>query len=234
VIRAVTFDAAGTLVAPREPVGATYARVAAAHGIAADPAAVERGFRRAMRAAPPLAFPGVAGPALAERERAWWRDVVRAALGAAAAHPRFDAAFAATFDHYAAAEAWTVFADVVPTLQALRADGLRLGVVSNFDGRLPGLLERLGLAPSFGAIVWSSAVGAAKPSREPFAEAIRRLGVAPPETLHVGDDPDADVDGARRAGLAALRVDRAGTDPDAVRSLAEVPPRLATLTRTGR
>jgi len=60
VIRAVTFDAAGTLIAPREPVGATYARIAAAHGIAADAATTAAAFRRAFAAAPPMAFPGTA------------------------------------------------------------------------------------------------------------------------------------------------------------------------------
>src|SRR5262249_49012027 len=121
VIRAVTFDFAGTLVAPREPVGRTYARVARAHGIAADEAAVERAFRNAFRTAPPLAFPDTAASERANRERAWWRDIVAVALGVPSTHPRLDATFDELYPYFAHGDAWHVHPDVMPALEALRA-----------------------------------------------------------------------------------------------------------------
>jgi putative hydrolase of the HAD superfamily len=228
VIRAVTFDAAGTLITLREPVGCTYARTARALGIVADETAVERAFRDAFRAAPPLAFAKVGRAERTRQERAWWRDVVRHALGAGGAHARFETCFETLYAHYARADAWLVHSDVRPALDALRARGLRTAVVSNFDGRLPGLLDALGLARAMDAIVWSSDVGAAKPAAAIFIDAVQRLAVAPHEACHVGDDLEIDVGGARRAGLRAVHLDRSGRHPDGLTTLAQLERRLAT------
>jgi putative hydrolase of the HAD superfamily len=218
VIRAVTFDAAGTLIAPCEPVGATYARIAAAHGIVADAATAEGAFRRALAAAPPMAFPAAATDELSRHERRWWRAVVADTLGpAAAAQPSFDACFDALFAHYASAAAWSLFADVPPALRALRERGLRIGVVSNFDGRLPAILDGLGVAAD--AVVWSTRAGAAKPVRAIFAAAATALGVPLDELCHVGDDVDADVRGARAAGARAIQVDRSGASAEGLTTL---------------
>lgn len=226
MIRAVTFDAAGTLIAPREPVGTTYARVARRFGIEADERCVDAGFRRAFAAAPPLAFPDATAAARPELERAWWRRVVEASLGVSGSHPGLEACFAALFDHYGRATAWQIFPDVRPTLTALRRRGLRLGVVSNFDARLPDLLAALGLHDAVDAVVWSTDVGAAKPAGAIFAHAAARLGIGLAETCHVGDDLAHDVHGATAAGARAVHLDRAGRDPGAIRSLSELPRRL--------
>ena len=230
-IRAVTLDAAGTLFEVAEPVGATYARLAAAHGIAIAADAVDRGFRAAFAAAPPLAFPGASPTRLAEHERAWWYTVVRAAFGPAAHAAGFDVAFDAIFAHYARADAWRVFPEVPAALAALRGRGVRLAIVSNFDGRLRDLVDGLGLAPLVDATLWSTRVGHAKPAPEIFAAATGALGVAPGNALHVGDGAIADVEGARRAGMTAILVDRRAASPApagvrTVASLAELPPLL--------
>ena len=222
MIRAVTFDAAGTLLAPREPIGDTYARTAARFGIDVDSGAVGERFRTAFRAAPPLAFPGAAAGELPRLERAWWRAVVRAAFGPGGDHPRFDPCFDALFDHYARADAWTVFGDVPDALRSLRHRGLALGVVSNFDGRLPGLLQALGIAPLVDLVVWSSALGAAKPARRVFETTAHRLGVSLDALCHVGDDLDADVAGAQAAGAQAVHVDRSARRPGSITTLADL------------
>jgi putative hydrolase of the HAD superfamily len=225
-IRAVTFDAAGTLIAPREPVGTTYARFASALGIAADPTALEAAFRRAFRTAPPMAFPDASTSDLRRRERGWWRAVVADTLGpAAAAQPSFDACFDALFAHYASASAWTLYPDVPPTLHALRDGGLRIGVVSNFDGRLPAILDGLGVAAD--AVVWSTRAGAAKPARAIFDAAASALGVSIAELCHVGDDVDADVRGAEAAGARAIHVDRSGASAEGLTTLVALVERLA-------
>lgn len=209
---AVTLDAAGTLFEPAEPVGATYARVARRHGIVVAADAVEGAFRNAFAAAPPLAFPWAHAPELAGHERAWWRDVVRGALGAAET-PAFEACFAELYEHFARAPAWRVFPDVVDALEALRARGLRVAVVSNFDRRLEGLVAGLGLAPLVDAVVASSRAGAAKPSPAIFHAALARLAVPAAAALHAGDGVVEDVAGARGAGLRAALVDRASRRP---------------------
>jgi putative hydrolase of the HAD superfamily len=209
---ALTLDAAGTLFAPAEPVGATYARVARRHGFAVAADAVERRFRDAFAAAPPLAFPHASGPRLAEEERAWWASVVRAALGAEVT-TAFDACFAELYAYFARPAAWRVFPDVVEALHALRARGLRLAIVSNFDRRLDAIVSGLGLAPLVDVVVPSTRAGAAKPAPAIFHAALAMVDVPPAAALHAGDGVVADVAGARGAGLRAALVDRDGRRP---------------------
>jgi putative hydrolase of the HAD superfamily len=213
VIRAVTFDAAGTLITPREPVGVVYAGVARRFGVDVEATAVDAAFHRVFTAAPPLAFCGAPPDEVPRLERAWWGDVAGAALGldraAATLGPCVDALLA----HYARADAWLVYPDVPPALDTLLRHGLALGVVSNFDGRLPTLLRDLGIASAFSTIVWSSDAGAAKPAMGIFAAAAAALAVPLAALLHVGDDPDLDVGGAHAAGSAGWLVDR--TSPTA-------------------
>src|SRR5205807_1475626 len=83
-----------------------------------------------------------------------------------------------------------------------------LAVVSNFDGRLPRVLASLGLRPLVDLVVHSTAAAAAKPDPAIFRAALSALGVAPSAALHAGDGPVADVEGARRAGLRAVLLDR--------------------------
>lgn len=229
-LRAVTLDAGGTLFDVAAPVGAVYARIARRHGIDVDADALALAFDTAVGIAPPLAFPGVAPDGLDAAERGWWRAVVAATFGPAAASPRFDACFAAAWEHYAEPAAWRLDAEATAMLALLRARRLRLAVVSNFDGRLPPLLEAMGLGSLVDAVVYSSAVGAAKPAPAIFHVALDRLGVAPDEALHIGDSRTADVAGAHGAGMHAVLLDRHGTaatDGPAIRRLAELPALVA-------
>lgn len=203
VVRAVTFDAVGTLLAPRESVGVTYARVAACHGLAADPIDLETCFAEAFRRAPPLCFPGVPPREVPQAERAWWRAVV-ARVFAFADPERVEVVFEELFAYYGEAKAWKVFDDVRPTVAALHERGIVLGIVSNFDARLWAVCAQLGLADWFRAIVVSSRAGAAKPNPEIFRVALAQFGVDPAATLHVGDSWEDDVCGAAAAGMRAL------------------------------
>ena len=218
---AVTLDAAGTLFEVAEPVGVTYARLAARHGLRLEAAEVERRFREAFAA-------GSASPRA--DEQAWWYAIVRAAFGRAAEAPGFDGCFAEIFRHYAEPRAWRVFSDVPEALCRLRALGVRVAVVSNFDERLVGLVAGLGLAPLVDLVLPSSRAGAAKPDPAIFRAALAGLGVAPGAGVHVGDDPIADVAGARAAGLQPVLIDRAGRlpplrpDVPRIAALSDLPP----------
>lgn len=90
------------------------------------------------------------------------------------------------------------------TLAALRARGLRLGVVTNGETAFQtGSLDALGLPAMVDAILISAAEGVRKPDPAIFERAARRLAVSPVDCLFVGDNPIADVAGAVRAGLRA-------------------------------
>ena len=106
--------------------------------------------------------------------------------------------------------AFSVFPDVVPALDAMQAAGLRLGVVSNWSWAAPELLQTLELAKHFEVMAISAHVGYQKPHRAIFEHALELLEVTPDEAIHVGDDPEADVVGARRVGIEPVLLDRRG------------------------
>jgi len=89
-------------------------------------------------------------------------------------------------------------------LSRLRNAGLRLGVVSNSDGRVEEALEAAGLRQYFDVIVDSALAGVEKPDPGIFHAALDALGVSPEEALYVGDLYDVDVVGARAAGMDAI------------------------------
>jgi putative hydrolase of the HAD superfamily len=122
-------------------------------------------------------------------------------------------------------EAWVVFDDVRPTLDGLRAAGVRMGVVSNWDSRLPAVLKMLGLDDYFEAVGVSHLEGVEKPDPELFHRVLRRMDAEPAAALHVGDVPETDRDGARAAGIDCVLIDRAGRmdgTPGVIRSLGQL------------
>jgi putative hydrolase of the HAD superfamily len=90
------------------------------------------------------------------------------------------------------------------SLQKLRDAGLRLGVVSNSDGRVEQALEAAGLRRYFDVVIDSALAGVEKPDPRIFHAALDALGVAPEEALYVGDLYEIDVLGARAAGMEAV------------------------------
>ncbi len=109
-----------------------------------------------------------------------------------------------------AAIRFRAYADAAPALDALRARGLRLACVSNWDYALAEVLERCGLGDRFDAVVTSAGVGARKPDPRIFAAALEAVDCDPAEALHIGDTPAEDIEGARAAGIPALLLDRSG------------------------
>ena len=106
--------------------------------------------------------------------------------------------------------AFHVFPDVIPALDAMLAAGLRLGVVSNWGWAAPELLQNLELARHFEVLSISARVGYQKPHPAIFQHALELMGIEPDKAVHVGDDPGADVAGARRAGIEPILIDRRG------------------------
>jgi len=208
MLRVVFFDAAGTLFHTREPAGLSYAQIARRFGVEADPRTVIDAFRRAFAAAPGLAFgPGHEGPRLRELEREWWHRLVSATFADVVGFTDFEAYFDALFAFFADPANWVCDPDAPALLAALDESGLELGVISNFDHRIYGILEALGLRSCFDSITISSEAGYAKPSPEIFRVALERHSLPAAQALHVGDSEALDVAGAHAAGLAAVLID---------------------------
>lgn len=99
---------------------------------------------------------------------------------------------------------------VTRVLAALRLAGWQLGVLTNGQPTIQARkIEALGLAPLVDTVVYAASCGTGegKPDPETFAEVVRRLGVAAGRTVFVGNDERCDVQGARLAGMRAVRCD---------------------------
>ncbi|WP_009962574.1 HAD-IA family hydrolase [Verrucomicrobium spinosum] len=211
-VSCVFFDAAGTLIRLREPVGEAYARIAARHGIEVDPQSVETAFLQAWKTTPPLLHPDGEPPA--DDDASWWRTLVARTFATVTGAPlpdeRLDPLFAELYAHFAQPGVWELYEDALPALDQLR-DSHRLFVLSNFDRRLTPILEDLGIASRFERILLSSEVGASKPHPRIFHHALAAAGVPASECLHLGDDRKCDLEGAKQAGMNSQLVDRPGT-----------------------
>jgi putative hydrolase of the HAD superfamily len=105
-------------------------------------------------------------------------------------------------------------------LAALRERGARLVVVSNWDVSLHDVLERTDLRRLVDGVVTSAEFGAAKPDPRIFGRALEIAGATAAEAVHAGDDVEADVEGARAAGIAPVLVARDGEPaPSGVRTM---------------
>jgi HAD superfamily hydrolase (TIGR01549 family) len=133
---------------------------------------------------------------------------------------------------HARAHLWTwVEPDTPYALQSLLDGGYRLGVVSNADGRIEGVLEDVGLRRYFEFVVDSEVVGVEKPDPRIFLEASDRLGLEADACLYVGDLYSVDYLGATRAGMDAVLLDPLslhGERAPTVATLSELRPWLET------
>jgi putative hydrolase of the HAD superfamily len=112
---------------------------------------------------------------------------------------------------------YLLFDDVLPCIEALRAAGLRLGLITNNESEHQRRkLATTGLADLFDAVVISGEVGIAKPELGIFSHACGLLAVEPEICVHIGDNVDTDVRGALGAGIGAIWLDRRGATTDQV------------------
>ncbi len=119
-----------------------------------------------------------------------------------------------------------LYPDVEETLQKLRAMGLKIGIVTNgLKSDYRQILEKVELLDFFDVKVGIDNVGKMKPHRDIFLYALNKLEVSPSETVFVGDELIADYEGAKKAGLTPLLIDRdnvIGSNVEKIRSLKEI------------
>jgi putative hydrolase of the HAD superfamily len=209
VIKAIFFDAAGTLIHLPKSVGHHYAFVGERLGLQLDASALDRAFNVCWKQTP--VRPAIDGPR-EDDDKGWWRNLVDRVLDKCA--PGLDeldrdAFFEGAYGHFAEPGVWDLYPEVSEVLGALHGR-FELAVISNFDGRLRMILEHLGISNRFSHVFLSSELGADKPDPEIYRRALELSGARPNNTLHVGDDPERDWEGASRAGLAVFRLERPG------------------------
>ncbi len=203
----VFFDAAGTLFRLPRGVGHHYREVALRHGCDIAEDDLRGAFAAVWKAMPPRPATHAARP---DDDRGWWRELVGRVLDRCAVAPGAldrEAYFADLYREFTLPEVWELFPEVCAVLETLQPH-YRLGIISNFDGRLRTILQHLEIARYFQHVVISSEVGADKPAPWIFQHALERACVPPGAALHIGDDPVRDWQAAESAGLRCFRLQR--------------------------
>jgi putative hydrolase of the HAD superfamily len=235
--RAVFFDVGETLLAPHPSFNELFAEIMGGLGYEVTPADTEEAL---ATVAPSVSE--VIGKARTtwstsrEESRRFWRSL----YGAMLAHWGIDDSSGAIFDvlygRFTSYESYRLFPDVIPTLTACRAAGLTLGIVSNFEAWLEGMLIEMEVAPFFAFMVISGKEGVEKPDPAIFRLALERSGVAPEEAVFVGDHPRLDVEAASLMGMTGVLIDRPGHYHDfeglRVRALTDLLPILGVAVTT--
>ena len=216
MIKAILFDAAGTLFFLTKTAGDHYAYVGREVGLDLDAQKLESAFHAAWQQMPRR--PASDGPREND-DKGWWRELVGHVLDQVAPSlSEFDQDnfFEVAYEHFAEAGVWELYPEVSGVLQELTPQ-FQLAVISNFDGRLRFILQHLGISKHFAHVFISSELGADKPDAEIFRRALTTMHLKGDEVLHVGDDPERDWKAAKAAGLSVFRLDR---PRDSLRDLA--------------
>src|ERR1700675_3644635 len=173
-IKAIFFDAAGTLFHLPRGVGYHYALVGEEIGLKLDSRQLDRAFNNAWNAMPRRE--SVDGPR-EDNDKDWWRGLVDLVLDETL--PSLNELdrnnfFEIAYEHFAEAGVWELYPEVPGVLEELWPR-FQLAVISNFDGRLRFILQHLGISKFFSHIFISSEIGADKPDPEIYLRALKLI-----------------------------------------------------------
>ncbi len=216
--KVIFLDAVGTLFGVRGSVGEVYSAIAQDFGVQVQAEALNEAFLQAFAAFPPPVFPGATSEEIPYCEFEWWHRVAELTfrqVGAFEQFANFTEFFDELYQHFATAEPWFIYPDVLPALEQWRRIGIQLGIVSNFDSRLNYVLDALKLTEFFTSITISTQIGVAKPDPKIFTAALEKHYCDAKDAWHIGDSFRQDYEGARAAGLRAILVERTSQIPGA-------------------
>lgn len=214
----VFLDLGNTLLAERHPRPALYAEEGRRQGLTVSAAQMEVCMRSAL-ASLPREIDG-AFRYSDDWFRAFQRRIFLDDLGLPST--RFEELSERIFARFEAADTFALFPGVHELLEALRARGLRLGLISNWSERLPRLLAALDLAQAFDFVLGSAQLRLEKPASAIFRKALDLARAEPATCLHAGDDLVCDARGALDSGIAAVLVDHPGRFGPVERALCPV------------
>jgi putative hydrolase of the HAD superfamily len=216
-VRAVCFDAVGTLIFPDPPAPVVYAEVGACFGSRLDEDKIRERFRHAF-AVEEQRDKDDGWRTSEEREVRRWRQIVTTVLDDTT-DPK--ACFQALYHHFSNPRAWRCCEHAGEVLDQLAAR-FPLALASNYDHRLCSVIAGLPELQAMGHVIISSEVGWRKPAAPFFTAICRELALPPEQMLYVGDDLVNDYFGACSAGLMALLFNPGGKEVNDVRHLSDL------------
>ena len=215
---AIFFDAGYTLLKPEPSSTDRYMRICREFGGTVEDAAAMLATIMAVFTEHPFAGPDAhpseyrSSDAL---DRVMWREYdgrIFARHGVPDA--RLDDASEVMYEFFSDPGHWEPYPETLPLLDELRLSGYVLGICSNWSSGLHTIIDGLHLREYFAFVHTSAEVGECKPGHRMFELGLAHTGMAPERVLHVGDSYDADVIGAKRAGIAGVLVDRWQRTPE--------------------
>lgn len=210
--RAVFFDAGDTLLAPHPSFAELFVTIMeeAGHRLDVEKAqhALESGLDAAFDALEKSGRP--AWSVSREISMWYWSTVYETALSDLGINEGTGELAEMLYKRFTRYESYRLFPDALPTLEQLRRSGLHVGLISNFEEWLEGMLIEWEIAHLFDTMLISGKEGIEKPDPQIFVAALRRAEVEPGEALYVGDNPRVDVEGAAAVGMGTVLIDRRG------------------------
>jgi putative hydrolase of the HAD superfamily len=199
-VKAIFFDAVGTLIHPEPSALVVYEEVGRRLGSQLPRKVIKANFHRAFCCQDEL---DKANGYITDesREVQRWQAIVAESLSDL---PNAERAFYYLFSYFARSSSWRWLTEAEPVLNELFSRGFELGMASNFDGRLRDVLAPFPAMKLLSNLVISSEVGWRKPAPAFFASVCRSVGLSPEQVLYVGDDLVNDYQGARDAGLQSV------------------------------
>ncbi|KAH3778150.1 haloacid dehalogenase-like hydrolase domain-containing protein 3 isoform X2 [Dreissena polymorpha] len=202
-IKLVTFDVTNTIIKILGGVGHNYAKVASLYGKNIDALTIDKSFRVVYKRNAEM-YPnfGVNHGLTASK---WWDKVVTETLTESGSdHENLDKIAKHLFLHFSTNQGWEVVEDAVETLSKLKAAGMQLGVISNFDERLEKILMQLALRHFFDFVICSATARFAKPDAGIFHLALEKAGVKACDAVHIGDHVVNDYNGSMNVGINGI------------------------------
>lgn len=210
--RLITFDVTGTLLMTKLE---QYIEVGSRHGLSVDPRKLARSFKSSFHKL------SVEHPVFGKHTgigwENWWRKMVYNVFKDQhnyVANSTLDKVANNLISCYGTSMCWHKYPDTIELLEYLREQDIILGVISNFDERLEGVLEDTGIRVYFSFVLTSYDFGVEKPDTSIFDEALRLtrkrhcVNVTPREALHIGDSFSKDYVGAKNAKWNAILIKR--------------------------
>lgn len=197
MIKAVLFDAGGTLISPFPSVGAIYSDVAKSFNINISEHILNNRFKDSWARHQSQ---------MTVMNKEWWEKIVRDVFYDEHI-PLFDILFETLYRKFNDPQCWKIADGAKYTLKNLKNNGsFTLCVASNWDERLPDLLEKLNLHSFFSHIFTSHDIGFSKPDPRFFRHILDTLKLSPEEVIHVGDDPELDIKAAGQLGIQSFQI----------------------------
>jgi putative hydrolase of the HAD superfamily len=213
MLKAVVFDVDYTIARPGPDLGPDgYVRLGARHGLDLDGSRYDQARRDALTTLK-------RHPELDHDEEIWVLFTERIIVGMGGVGDTYAAALEMERS-WVHAHHFELYDDALPTLQAVRDRGLKIGLLSNSARDLDEFVAHHGLTVD--AVLTSGAHGKTKPHATIFERILELLGVAPAEALMVGDTIEDDIEGAQAVGMRAVLVDREGRYGEDAEALADL------------